>query len=239
MIFPIGDDQVVGGVKPYVSYSLIAINVIVFLAQFTMYTINGEGWLGQFFMANGAIPSEIVNGEDLFTLFTSIFLHGGWMHLIGNMVFLWVFADNIEATIGNINFFLFYMLGGLAASLTHIYLDADSGIPGIGASGAIAACLGAYLVLYPRSQVKMFVIFMVRSFKIPALLFLLFWIGQQLFVGIGSLGAQGEASGGVAWWAHIGGFVFGVIVGLVIRQFMEPKTLTVSAATNQTRRRRV
>lgn len=230
MVFPIGDDQVVGGARPIFSYSFIVINVVVFLAQFALTASQGTDWLNRFFVEFGALPVEITRGQDLHTLFTSIFIHGGWMHLIGNMLFLWVFADNIESTIGNVNFLLFYLLGGLAASLTHIYLDPNSAIPGIGASGAISACLGAYLILYPKSRIKMIVLFLFSSFRIPALLFLVFWIGQQLLTGIGSLSETTSANEGVAWWAHIGGFAFGLIAGFLIRKIIKPLDLNVQAS---------
>ena len=159
------------------------------------------------------------------------------MHIIFNMLFLWVFADNIEATIGNLKFVFFYIAGGLIASAAHIFIGAGTvvenccmpcgpiqcvgdmlpcagSVPSIGASGAIAAVLGAYLVMYPKSKVKMFAFF--RIVHIPALMFLLFWIGQQVWSGVQS--SMGTVSGGgTAWWAHIGGFVFGVLFGFLMR----------------------
>lgn len=232
MIFPIGDDQVIGGHKPVFSYALIGLNIIFFLLQLSHPS--------QMICEFGAIPSEIVKGEDIHTLFTSMFMHGGWMHLIGNMLFLWVFGDNIEATVGNIPFLIFYLLGGLAASAAHIYLGAGGGelaanccmpcmggancegqnvqvcagsIPSVGASGAISAVMGAYLVMFPHSKVKMLVVYFFRSFRIPAFWFLGIWIGQQLLYGIADLGPITTATSGVAWWAHIGGFAFGVLAG--------------------------
>jgi len=147
MIFPIGDDQVKGGYFPAFSYFFIFLNVAVFLFQVSM----PEGQLNSFVDHFGSIPVEITHGEDWYTLITSMFLHGSWMHLIGNMLFLWVFADNIEATIGNLNFLLFYILGGLAAAAGHIYFNWNSPVPTIGASGAISAVMGTYLVLFPNS----------------------------------------------------------------------------------------
>lgn len=215
MIFPIGDTQVEGGYKPYVSYTFIVINILVFLYE----AILGPE-INNFILTYGSIPVEITSGEDYFTLFTSMFLHGGWMHLIGNMLFLWVFADNIEAKIGSTRFLLFYLIGGLAASLAHIITDPSSQIPSVGASGAIAAVMGAYLVMFPKSKIKMLVIVFFRSFEIPAFLFLGFWIGQQLISGFGSLAEAGD-TGGVAWWAHIGGFVVGLVAGFYFKQAME------------------
>jgi membrane associated rhomboid family serine protease len=226
MIFPIGDDQVKGGSWPIFSYAFIAVNILVFV----MLQLNNE----VFTYANSAVPYEITTGEDLIsqqgaiphfpgpvpiylTLLYSIFMHSGWMHLVGNMVFLWVFADNIESTVGSRNFILFYILGGLAATFSHIATDPTSIIPSLGASGAIAACLGAYLIMFPKSKVK--VLFFIRIFSVPAFLFLGFWIVQQVIRGMGSLCADG---GGVAWFAHIGGFAFGVVAGIYFR-FRYPK----------------
>ena len=192
MIFPIGDEQVQGGYKPIFSYSFIAVNVIFFAFQMMDP--------GRLICDYAAIPAEIGAGRDYHTLFTSMFMHGDFMHIAFNMLFLWVFADNIEATVGNIKFVLFYLMGGLVAHAGHFFLG-DGNVyenccipcgaipclegmyhcagttPTVGASGAIAAVLGAYLVMYPKSKVKMLVFF--RVMHIPAMFFLLFWIGQQ------------------------------------------------------------
>lgn len=212
MIFPIGDDQVKGGSKPIFSYLFIGINVLIFLYEASL-SPNG---LNQFILDFGSIPLETMNGEDFYTLFSSMFLHGGWMHLIGNMLFLWVFADNIEQIIGNLNFLTFYIAGGLAAHAAHIFFNIDSTIPTVGASGAISAVMGAYLVMFPTSKIKILVVFLFRSFHIPALLFLGFWIVQQLVSGVGAISQTADSSG-VAWWAHIGGFIFGILAGLYYR----------------------
>lgn len=211
MLFPIGDDQVRGGHSPIVSYGFIAINIAVFFLEVNM----APGQLNAFIMEYGSIPAETARGQDLFTLLTSMFLHGGWMHLIGNMLFLWVFADNIEAVIGNTRFFLFYILGGLAAHAAHIYFNWNSQIPTVGASGAISAVMGAYLVMFPASRIKM--LFFVFVFRVPAFLFLGFWIWQQWISGTAALSVETAESEGVAWWAHIGGFVFGIVAGLYYR----------------------
>jgi len=240
MIFPVGDDQVQGGYFPLFSYTFIALNVLAFFYQLS--------FPNALICEYGSVPNNILNGQDYFTLLTSMFMHGGWMHLIGNMLFLWVFADNIEATVGNIPFVIFYLMGGLAASALHIVLSNGTGadlstccnicdatcnavaggtpacpgsVPSVGASGAISAVLGAYLVMFPKSRVKILVVYFFRSFHIPALWFLGFWIAQQLFSGFASLGPAAAASGGTAWWAHIGGFAFGVIAGYFARQGMK------------------
>jgi len=221
MIFPIGDDQVKGGSKPFFTYLFIGINAIVFLYQ----VILPPAELDWFILHFGSIPSEISQGNHLFTLFTSMFLHGGWVHLIGNMLFLWVFGDNIEAIIGNFNFLLFYIAGGLAAAIAHIVAGPGSTVPAIGASGAISAVLGAYLILFPASNIRVLVVYFFRSFYMPAVFFLGIWIVQQLISGYFSLSETTSQAqrGGVAWWAHIGGFGFGLIAGWIARKTLEVK----------------
>lgn len=213
MVFPIGDDQVKGGYFPLFSYSFILINVAIFYYQQFMLP---SDQLNDFILTYGSIPREITNGQDLFTLFTSMFLHGGLMHIVGNMLFLWVFADNIEATIGNVRFLLFYILGGLAAHAGHIFFNWSSEIPTVGASGAISAVLGAYLIMFSKSSIRLW-LFPIFFFRVPAILFLGFWILQQ-FMSVSAESTVATAdSAGVAWWAHIGGFVFGVIAGFYFR----------------------
>lgn len=211
MIFPIGDDQVRGGHSPIFTYSIIVLNVIIFFFELNMSPNELEAFILQY----GSIPTETMRGQDLFTLFTSMFLHGGWMHLIGNMLFLWVFADNIEAVIGNVRFLIFYLLGGLAAHAAHVYFNMNSSVPTVGASGAISAVMGAYLVMFPASRIKM--LFFLFTFRIPAFLFLGFWIWQQWASGTAALSLETAETETVAWWAHIGGFVFGVIAGFYYR----------------------
>lgn len=218
MLFPIGDEQVRGGATPLFSYGFIALNVAIFLMQVNMPPAQLQAFIYDY----GSIPAETMRGQDLFTLLTSMFLHGGWMHLIGNMLFLWVFADNIEATIGNGRFFLFYILGGLAAHTAHIYFNPGSNVPTVGASGAISAVMGAYLVMFPASRIKM--LFFVFTFRVPAFIFLGFWIWQQWISGTAALQVETAQSEGVAWWAHIGGFVFGVLAGIYYRmKFTRPQ----------------
>ena len=219
MIFPIGDDQVKGGHFPLFSYAFIVFNVAIFIYQVNLPYDLQEAFIYTY----GSIPAEIVNGQDYFTLFSSMFLHGGWMHLIGNMLFLWVFADNIEATIGSFRFLVFYILGGLAAHAAHIYFNWGSPIVTVGASGAISAVMGAYLVMFPTSKVKIWA-FLIFFFRVPAILFLGIWIWQQSASGLASLEVQTAETAGVAWWAHIGGFVFGVVAGIYYRfNFKTPK----------------
>ena len=215
MIFPIGDDNIVGGYKPFVSYTLLVLNLIAFIYTISLGTQNGEIFLNQY----GSIPFEISQGDDLYTLLSSMFLHGGWMHLLGNMLFLWIFADNIEAVIGSSMFLLFYLCGGLFASFAHILTDFQSVIPMVGASGAISAVMGTYLVMFPKSRIKIIILIFFSTFYLPAILFLGIWFAQQLFSGIGNFGAlTGQEGGGVAWWAHIGGFIYGILIGYFFKQ---------------------
>lgn len=232
MIFPIGDDQVKGGPLPFFSYGFILINIFVY------YFLQLPDI--SFTYSYAMVPYEIINNIDLvgdesgiphekgpypifLTLLSSIFMHGSFMHLLGNMVFLWVFGDNIESTVGNIKFLIFYLFGGLVASFSHILFDLDSVVPSLGASGAIAACLGAYLVMFPKSTIKILVF--IKVFRVPAYAFLLFWIIQQLVSGYGAL--LNSDGGGVAWFAHIGGFAFGLLGGMYFR-FVNPKMLHIN-----------
>ncbi len=212
MIFPIGDENVKGGFKPIFSYTFIAINIIIFVFQFSLEPALHK----QFVYTYGSIPVEVLAGEDFLSLFTNMFLHGSLMHLAFNMLYLWIFADNIEAVIGNTKFLLFYIIGGVVASLIHVVLNPTSQIPGIGASGAIAAIMGAYLIMFPKSKIKMLFIF--KVVYIPSLIFLGFWIAQQLFSGLSDLGPEAAQQGGTAWWAHIGGFAFGVLAGYLFKK---------------------
>lgn len=209
MIIPIGDDQVKGGHYPIFSYFFILLNIAVFVFESNMT----EGQLAAFFSQYGTIPREIVKGEDLHTIFTSMFIHGSLMHLLGNMLFMWIFADNIEATIGNFSFLLFYLLGGMAAVAGHTLVDAASDVPMVGASGAISAVMGAYIVMYPLSRIRTLIL--IFPIRISAWLFLGFWIWQQWNLGTSSL-ADGNPDG-VAWWAHIAGFAAGIFSGILFR----------------------
>jgi len=216
MIFPIGDDNINGGYKPYASYVFLAMNVLIFIYQLTL----SPEYYNLFLNTYGSIPYKISNGENYYTLMSSMFLHGGWMHIIGNMLFLWIFADNIEAVIGTIGFVGFYLIGGLFASAAHIMTDVSSVIPTVGASGAISAVMGTYLVMFPKSRIKIIFIIFFSVFYLPAFAFLGMWFVQQLFSGIGSLTPQDvEEGGGVAWWAHIGGFVYGIVMGFIFKHF--------------------
>lgn len=197
---------------PFITISLIVVNSIIFLYQLSL----GRG-IETFIYLFGVVPFEVVHNVDLpplgnipplLTLFTSMFLHGGLIHLVGNMLYLWIFGNNIEDHLGHLRFLFFYMLCGLIASWSQILANMDSKIPMVGASGAIAGILGAYIILYPRAKVLtlIFLIFFIRVVKIPAVFFLGIWFLFQL------LGAGTISKGGVAWLAHIGGFIAGLIL---------------------------
>ena len=214
MFFPIGDDQIKGGAYPLFSYVFLVINILIFFYE---TTLTPEA-LQVFFERYSTIPAYIRDGHHYSTLITSMFLHGGWMHLLGNMLFLWVFADNIEASIGNFTFLLFYIGGGILASLAHVYFNLDSTIPSLGASGAISAVMGAYLIMFPSSRVKVivFLFIILKRINMSAFMFLGLWIVIQLVSTYQSMGVQVEG-GDTAWFAHLGGLVYGLLMGLVFR----------------------
>jgi membrane associated rhomboid family serine protease len=214
-MFPIGDDQVPGGPARFVTLGLIAANVLAFLFELTQPS---NGALQSFIQAWGVVPREYATGHDIAptiplpfwtTLLTSMFLHGGWMHLGGNMLYLWIFGDNLEKVMGHARFLLFYLVCGVAAGLAHIAFSSGSAVPTVGASGAISGILGGYLVLFPRNRVR--VLTRGGVVAVPAIMVLGFWIVIQLINGIGSLGVTTE-TGGVAYLAHVGGFVAGLVL---------------------------
>jgi membrane associated rhomboid family serine protease len=221
-MFPLRDDNP-KFTTPVVTVGIIIINILVFLYQLSLGTGTGRMFVYKY----GAIPAVILGGESLpqqlqaipaqLTMFTSMFLHGGWAHLIGNMWYLWIFGDNVEDAMGHFRFLGFYLISGLLASLSHILSAAGSVIPTIGASGAISGILGAYLLLYPKARVLtlIFLGFFIRLVYIPAGFVLGFWFLLQLLSG--SL-AGGQDGGGVAFWAHIGGFLAGFILVSLFRK---------------------
>ncbi len=189
---------------------LIALNTVIFLYQVTL----SPGALNDFVNTFGIVPDKL----HISSLFTSMFLHAGWMHLIGNMLFLWVFGRNLEDLIGSWKFLLFYLICGLAAAVVHVMFNPYSRMPTIGASGAIAGVMGAYLIKFPRARIITLVpiFFFITTMEIPAAFLLLWWFAIQFFSGFGSLGENDYSGGGTAWFAHIGGFVVGM---LLIRAF--------------------
>ena len=195
-----------------VTAALIVLNVLVFLYQATLPNYA----LSQFVTEWGIVPDRL----NPISLLTSMFLHGGWTHIIGNMLFLWVFGRNVEDLIGGGRFLVFYLGCGLAAAVIHVGANLYSRVPTIGASGAIAGVMGAYLIKFPRARIVTLVpiFFFLTTMEIPAALLLLFWFGMQFLSGIGSLAEDSSMSGGIAWFAHIGGFIAGM---LAIRLFPE------------------
>jgi membrane associated rhomboid family serine protease len=223
MFIPLKDENPTR-IVPYVTFTFIGLNLLGFFMELQAPTSYEQQKL---IVSMGAIPVRFlqdVQVESFFlpawlTLFTSLFLHGGWIHLGGNMLYLWIFGNNIEEYLGHGRFAAFYLLSGVVATWAHILLNPLSQTPLIGASGAIAGVLGAYMLLYPRHHILclVFLFFFVTLIRIPALWVLGFWFVIQIFQGTVSLGAA--MSGGVAWFAHIGGFVFGLLLIQLARKF--------------------
>jgi len=221
-------DTIPSRTAPLVTVGLIAVNVLVFLHE----TALGP-YLPQLIQHYGLVPYTFVHWAEqsgnpldparFVPLFTSMFWHGGWLHLIGNMLYLWIFGDNVEDRLGHGRFLFFYVGCGLVAALTQVALSPDSAVPTVGASGAIAGVLGAYLISFPRSRVVTVIPIIIFPWivEIPAVAYLVIWFAMQLLSGVASLG-QSEMLGGVAWWAHIGGFV----AGLVSVGILAPRRLT-------------
>ena len=241
MLLPVGDDNSDRTITPFVNYLLIALNILVFIF------LQGAGHNDYFTYAFSTVPAEILTGKDIITrayvdvnpntgmefsipglqltpvsvyltLFTSMFMHGGWAHLAGNMLYLWIFGDNIENRLGHFRYLMFYLLCGVLASLSQVFstvmLSQNALVPSLGASGAISGVLGAYLFLYPKRRVHAF--FFIFLISIPAVIALGLWIAFQITSGLGMLG--GEETGGVAYAAHIGGF----ISGFILIKFFDP-----------------
>ncbi len=230
-MLPIGDDRVQGGPPAVVTFGLIAVNVLAFFVELGQPS---ESALQSFIQAWGVVPREYSTFHDLAptipfpfwsTLLTSMFLHGGWMHLGGNMLYLWIFGDNLEKVMGAARFAAFYLICGLAASFAHIMFGAGSNVPAVGASGAISGVLGGYLLLFPRNRVRVLVRGGVTT--VPAILVLGFWIVIQMVNGIGSMATTSDTGGGVAYMAHIGGFVAGLAL---VKLMASPRALSTKFA---------
>ncbi|OGW02785.1 MAG: rhomboid family intramembrane serine protease [Nitrospinae bacterium RIFCSPLOWO2_12_39_16] len=213
-MIPLKDDNPTK-IFPIVTIGIIAANILVFIYQLSL----GAGY-EKFIFTYGAFPYEITHSVDIgppvqmpvfFTVYSSMFMHGGFMHIIGNMLYLWIFGNNIEDSMGHIRFIFFYLICGTVASLTHIFLAPNSKIPMVGASGAVSGILGAYLLLFPHARILTLVTFgfFIKMIKIPAMVVLGFWIVLQF---LNSTVASGSEGGGVAWFAHIGGFFAGLIL---------------------------
>ena len=237
-MFPIGDENEPGRGPAFFSLVFIAINIAVFL----LLQVPEEGSANQpFTYGYSVIPLEITEGRDLtrpvaievggqrgvipqapgpdpiqLTLLTSMFMHGGWLHLLGNMLFLWIFGDNVEHRVGHIPYVLFYLGAGVIASFAQIAIQPDSVIPTLGASGAISGVLGAYLIMFPRNRVTV-VILRFIPVQVPAIIAIGLWAVFQFINGLGSIAVTEQTTGGVAYMAHIGGFVAGVVFGFIGR----------------------
>jgi membrane associated rhomboid family serine protease len=207
-MFPIGDDNSGRRTFPLVTYALIAVNVLFFLVELS----GGDAFVKQW----AFVPSRFLANPaaDFPTLFTSMFMHAGWVHLGGNMLYLWIFGDNVEDRLGHGPFTVFYFLCGLAATFAQLMFSGGSHVPNLGASGAIAGVLGSYLLLFPQGRVR--VLQGQQVVQMPALLVIGFWIVLQLFSGIGSISNSAD-TGGVAYMAHIGGFAAGCVLTLFMR----------------------
>src|SRR5688572_4222185 len=241
-MFPISDENERGHGPAFVSLAIIGLNILVFLVlQGAGASVEGT----EFTYGFSAVPLEITTGVDLtepepitvdgqvvevphepgptpiwLTLLTSMFMHGGWLHLAGNMLFLWIFGDNVEHRIGHLPYLAFYLVAGVIASFAQILVDTDSVIPTLGASGAISGVLGAYLVMFPTNRVTVFLFRFLTP--VPAIVAIGMWAVLQFISGFGSIG--GDQGGGVAYMAHIGGFIAGVVAGLAFRAaFHEPR----------------
>ncbi len=253
-------DNIDSRTTPYVNYALIAICVVVFLFQIGDET---GRMIERFGMIPGRVahpdtpvmirdqqivvtpvgymleeferPAERSPVPAWLTLLTCVFLHGGWLHLIGNMLFLWIFGDNVEDRLGHVRYALFYLVAGVVASLVHLLSGPESTIPTIGASGAVAGVMGAYLLLYPHAKVLTVIpiFFFLHMMVIPAPFFLGIWFVLQFFQGVASVGSV--QSGGVAWWAHIGGFVLGFVVIWICKQrsWLSPAVVEVRPRTSR------
>ena len=217
-------------ITPYVTYALIAINILVFIYELSLTPPQLQG----FFHLYAVVPRELTasfNGisvnqpvPEWLTLITSQFLHGGFLHIAGNMLFLWIFGNNIEDQLGRIKYLIFYLACGVLAALAQWFFSSGSSIPSLGASGAIAGVLGAYILRFPKAEILTLIPlgFFITTFKVPAVFFLGFWFVEQALYGVASLEAPaniGMEGGGIAYWAHAGGFVFGAILGPLLGLF--------------------
>jgi len=213
-MMPIGDDNSARRSVPRVTYALIALNVLFFFVELS----GGDAFITKW----AFVPSRFLAnpGADFLTIFTSMFMHAGWVHLGGNMLYLWIFGDNVEDRFGRVKFLVFYLLCGIAATFAQLAFSIGSNIPNLGASGAIAGVLGAYILLFPRARVS---VLMGRGvIPMSALVVIGFWIVLQLFSGIGSITAAAD-TGGVAYMAHIGGFIAGFVLTFSFRGNPAPR----------------
>jgi membrane associated rhomboid family serine protease len=207
-MLPIGDDNSARRTVPLITYALIALNILFFFVEL----IGGDTFIGNW----AFVPSRFLANPfgDLLTIFTSMFMHAGWLLLGGNMLYLWIFGDNVEDRFGHVKFLIFYLLCGIAATFAQLAFSTGSNVPNLGASGAIAGVLGAYILLFPQGKVR--VLQGQQVIQVPALIVIGIWILLQVFSGIGSV-ANTAQTGGVAYLAHIGGFIAGFVLTFFFR----------------------
>jgi membrane associated rhomboid family serine protease len=222
-LIPIGDDPRRHR-TPWFTLALIALNIAVFAYELSL----PDRQLNRFVQSVGTIPVEILSGADLpppapgpvyLTLLTAMFVHGGFLHIASNMLYLWVFGDNVEDALGHNVFLIFYLATGIAAGLTHVFINAASDIPSVGASGAVAGVLGAYVLMFPQARIRTLIFFppFITMSRIPALFIIGFWFVSQLVSGLAALDVEAQQTVGVAFWAHIGGFLAGLVLGAMLR----------------------
>jgi len=213
-MLPIGDDNSARRTVPVVTYALLALNILFFFVELS----GGDAFIEKW----AFVPSRFLANPvgDFLTLFTSMFMHGGWLHLGGNMLYLWIFGDNVEDRFGHIKFTIFYLVCGLAATFAQLAFSTDSNVPNLGASGAIAGVLGAYILLFPQGKVR--VLQGQRVIQVSALIVIGLWIVLQLFSSIGSITSAAD-TGGVAYMAHVGGFIAGFVLTFLLRGNSTPR----------------
>jgi membrane associated rhomboid family serine protease len=208
-MFPVGDDNSQRRTVPYVTFALVGLNVLFFLIELS----GGDKFIEEW----AFIPARFSQAPEAnaVTIFSAMFMHGGWLHLFGNMLFLWIFGDNVEDRFGHLKFLIFYLLAGIAATFAQYAVSPESGVPNVGASGAIAGVLGAYILMFPQSRVN--VLLGRQIVAMPAFVVLGLWIVLQLVSGVGTIAYTDESAGGIAYMAHIGGFASGLAMTFLFR----------------------
>jgi membrane associated rhomboid family serine protease len=233
-MLPISDDNRGRRSVPVVTYVLIALNVLVYIYEFLL----SDRQLSAFFNDWAVIPDEISNGQAYYTILTAAFLHGSWFHLGSNMLFLWIFGDNVEDVMGHARYLIFYLLTAVGASLAQVFIDPNSTVPMVGASGAISGVLAAYIVLFPRGRIVTLIVLGVffTATMLPAWVMIGYWIVLQVISGVGSLGGM-QDGGGVAFFAHIGGFIAGLVLVWFFRDKQRQEAQRIARAGGYAERR--
>ncbi len=214
-MFPIGDDNSARRSIPFVTYALVAVNVLVFFLELD----RGDTFIQEWAFIPARFSADPPG--NVTTVFSAMFMHGSWLHLGGNMLYLWIFGDNVEDRFGHVKYLAFYLLAGIAATFAQYFVLPESNVPNVGASGAIAGVLGAYLLMFPHARVN---VLLGRSVvAMPAIIVLGFWIVLQLVSGVGSIAYTDADVGGVAYMAHVGGFAAGFLMALLFRAAGRPR----------------